>query len=57
MKARWLILSTLLFLAGCLLIPDDEEKGSRVVNQRPDVQITAGASTADSPAAPYVPST
>jgi hypothetical protein len=39
--------------AGCLLIPDDQEKGTRVVNERPSVQITAGAANSDSAGVDY----
>ncbi len=34
-------------LAGCLLIPDDKEKGTQVANMRPSVRITGGAMTPD----------
>jgi hypothetical protein len=53
MKARWLVLSALLLMAGCLLIPDDQEKGTRVANTRPSVSITAGAATSDSSGTDY----
>lgn len=53
MKARWLVLSALLLLAGCLLIPDDQERGTRVTNTRPSVSITAGAATSDSSGTDY----
>ena len=53
MKLRWFLLPLLLLAAGCLLIPDDQEKGARVENQRPLVQITAGAATSDSSGIDY----
>lgn len=34
-------------LGGCLLIPDDKEKGEQVANLRPSVRITGGALTPD----------
>ncbi len=53
MRYRWLLALILLPLTGCLLIPDDTEKGSRIQNIRPVVQITAGAATADSSGVDY----
>jgi hypothetical protein len=46
-------MSLLLFATGCLLIPDDQEKGTRVENKRPLVGITAGAATSDSSGIDY----
>jgi hypothetical protein len=37
----------LLAQAGCLLIPDDKERGEQVANLRPTVRITGGAATPD----------
>ncbi|MBM3286023.1 MAG: hypothetical protein FJY88_01520 [Candidatus Eisenbacteria bacterium] len=53
MKQRWLLVPILLACAGCLLIPDDQETGTRVPNIRPLVRITAGAATADSAGVDY----
>ncbi len=38
----------LLVQVQCLLVPDDTEKGERVANRRPHVNITGGALSADS---------
>lgn len=53
MKIRWTIILVLLFAVGCLLIPDDQERGSPIENLRPRVQITAGAATSDSAGIDY----
>ena len=53
MKPRWIVALVLLFVTGCLLIPDDQEKGTRIANRRPSVQITAGAATSDSAGIDY----
>ncbi len=53
MRYRWLLALILLPLTGCLLIPDDTEKGTRVQNIRPICRITAGAATADSSGVDY----
>lgn len=50
---NWILLPILFLLGGCLLIPDDQEKGTRVQNLRPLVQITAGAATSDSAGIDY----
>ncbi len=50
---QWYLLPMLVLLGGCLLIPDDQEKGDRVENRRPLVQITAGAATSDSAGIDY----
>ncbi|MBD3160505.1 MAG: hypothetical protein GF346_00165, partial [Candidatus Eisenbacteria bacterium] len=53
MRLRWIASIALLLAAGCLLIPDDQEEGTRVSNLRPKVQITAGAATSDSAGIDY----
>jgi|GEM_PF-3991143 len=53
MRLRWVPAVALLFLAGCLLIPSDQETGNHVGNKRPKVDITAGAATSDSAGIDY----
>jgi hypothetical protein len=53
MRIRWLLALILLPMTGCLLIPDDTEKGTRVENIRPICRITSGAATADSAGVDY----
>jgi len=53
MKTRWLFALLLVLGAGCLLIPDDQERGTPVPNKRPTVRITAGAATSDSAGVDY----
>jgi hypothetical protein len=53
MKLQWVLVLLLLSATGCLLIPSDTEKGTRVENERPLVSITAGAATSDSSGIDY----
>ncbi len=53
MRFRWITALILLLAPGCLLIPSDQETGSRVGNKRPKVEITAGAATSDSAGIDY----
>lgn len=53
MRMRWIPALLLPIAAGCLLIPSDQEKGTRAANVRPKVEITAGAATSDSAGIDY----
>ncbi len=53
MKLRWILGLVVLTAAGCLLIPDDQQSGTRIANLRPSVKITAGAATSDSTGIDY----
>jgi len=45
--------AALLVLAGCLLVPEDKETGTRVDNLRPNIRITGGALAPDSAGVDY----
>jgi hypothetical protein len=49
----WTLACALAAQAGCLLVPDERDRGPRAPNVRPQVRITEGAATSDSAGVDY----